>query len=46
MTTDLKKVLIVDDDPAILGLLSKSLSVDNDKYTILTAERGSEALKI
>lgn len=46
MTTDLKKVLIVDDDPAILGLLSKSLSVDNERYGVLTAESGNVALEI
>ncbi|OEU67570.1 MAG: hypothetical protein BA867_03885 [Desulfobacterales bacterium S5133MH16] len=46
MTTDLKKVLIVDDDPAILGLLSKSLSIDNERYEVLTAESGNAALEI
>lgn len=46
MTTDLKKVLIVDDDHAILGLLSKSLSVDNERYGVLTAESGREALEV
>ena len=46
MTTYLKKVLIVDDDTGLLGLLSESLSVDNDKYTVLTAESGTEALEI
>jgi len=46
MTTDLKKVLIVDDDPAILRLLSKSLSVDNERYEVLTAESGNVALEI
>jgi len=46
MTTDLKKVLIVDDDPAILGFLSKSLSVNNERYGVLTAEDGNVALEI
>ncbi len=46
MTTDKKKVLIVDDEPAILGMLTKSLSVDHERYEVMTAEDGSKALEI
>jgi len=40
---DKKKVLAVDDEPTILSAIKDSLS---DKYNVLTAKNGKEALKI
>ncbi len=46
MKSSLKKVLIVDDEPAVLKMVSKALSIDYERYGVLTAESGSQALEI
>ncbi|MBW2058352.1 MAG: response regulator [Deltaproteobacteria bacterium] len=46
MAQSLKKVLIVDDEETLTWSMSKSLSRDRDKYTILIANTGREALEI
>src|ERR1700744_4294647 len=40
----MKTILVVDDDAAILALVSKMLS-ENDKYRVLTAKSGVEGLE-
>ena len=46
MDDDLKNVLLVDDEPFLLDILSEYLERDKDRYKVLTAENGREALKI
>jgi DNA-binding NtrC family response regulator len=41
-----KKVLIVDDEETLTWSMAKSLSKDRDKYSILVANTGKEALSI
>ncbi len=45
MVESTKKVLIVDDEETLTWSMSKSLSKDRDKYTILIANTGKEALE-
>jgi response regulator RpfG family c-di-GMP phosphodiesterase/DNA-binding CsgD family transcriptional regulator len=40
------KILIVDDDPTSLAIISKILISSSDKYEIFTADSGVDALKI
>ena len=44
MVKDLKKVLIVDDEETLTWSMAKSLSKDRDKYQVLIANNGKEAL--
>lgn len=44
MVRNLKKVLIVDDEETLTWSMSKSLSKDRDKYEVLVANNGKEAL--
>ena len=44
MAEGLKKVLIVDDEETLTGSMSKSLSKDKDKYEVMIANNGREAL--
>jgi len=44
MVKNLKKVLIVDDEETLTWSMSKSLSKDRDKYEVLIANNGKEAL--
>ncbi len=44
MAKNLKKVLIVDDEETLTWSMSKSLSKDKDKYEVLVANNGKEAL--
>jgi PleD family two-component response regulator len=44
MLKDLKKVLIVDDEETLTWSMSKSLSKDKDKYEVIIANNGKEAL--
>lgn len=44
MVKSLKKVLIVDDEETLTWSMSKSLSKDRDKYEVLVANNGKEAL--
>lgn len=46
MVEPAKRVLIVDDEETLTWSMSKSLSKDRDKYTILIANTGREALNI
>lgn len=46
MVQPVKKVLIVDDEETLTWSMSKSLSKDRDKYSILIANTGREALEI
>ncbi len=46
MENDPKNVLIVDDDPFFLDVLSEYLEIDKDCYSVLTAQNGCEALEI
>jgi len=46
MGEQLKKVLLVDDDPGLLFPLSKDLSMNQDMYRLVLAENGHEALEI
>ena len=44
MVKNLKKVLIVDDEETLTWSMSKSLSKDRDKYEVIIANNGREAL--
>ena len=44
MLKDLKKVLIVDDEETLTWSMAKSLSKDKDKYEVIVANNGREAL--
>ncbi len=44
MSKDLKKVLIVDDEETLTWSMAKSLSKDKDKYEVIIANNGKEAL--
>ncbi len=44
MAKNLKKVLIVDDEETLTWSMAKSLSKDKDKYEVLVANNGKEAL--
>jgi DNA-binding response OmpR family regulator len=44
MAKNLKKVLIVDDEETLTWSLAKSLSKDKDKYEVIIANNGREAL--
>jgi DNA-binding response OmpR family regulator len=44
MLKDLKKVLIVDDEETLTWSMAKSLSKDRDKYEVIIANNGKEAL--
>jgi len=46
MLKDLKKVLIVDDEETLTWSMSKSLSKDKDKYEVIIANNGKEALAL
>lgn len=46
MVEPVKKVLIVDDEETLTWSMSKSLSKDRDRYRILIANTGKEALEI
>lgn len=46
MLKDLKKVLIVDDEETLTWSMAKSLSKDKDKYEVMIANNGREALNI
>lgn len=46
MAKDLKKVLIVDDEETLTWSMSKSLAKDKDKYEVIVANSGKEALNI
>ncbi len=46
MAAELKKVLIVDDEETLTWSMAKSLSKDRDKYEVLTANNGREALNL
>jgi len=46
MLKDLKKVLIVDDEETLTWSMSKSLSKDKDKYEVIIANNGKEALTL
>jgi DNA-binding NtrC family response regulator len=46
MALDLKKVLIVDDEETLTWSMAKSLSKDKDKYEVLIANNGREALNL
>ncbi len=46
MARELKKVLIVDDEETLTWSMSKSLAKDKDKYEVIVANSGKEALNI
>lgn len=46
MKSGLKKVLIVDDEETLTWSMAKSLSKDKDKYEVLIANNGKEAINI
>lgn len=46
MPKDIKKILIVDDEETLTWSMAKSLSKDMDKYQVLVANSGREALEI
>jgi len=46
MSKGLKKVLIVDDEETLTWSMAKSLSKDKDKYEVLIANNGREALHL
>lgn len=46
MTKGLKKVLIVDDEETLTWSMAKSLAKDKDKYEVLVANNGKEAINI
>ncbi|MDI7258749.1 MAG: response regulator [Thermodesulfobacteriota bacterium] len=46
MIKNLKKVLIVDDEETLTWSMSKSLSKDKDKYEVIIANNGKEALNL
>ncbi len=46
MMKDLKKVLIVDDEETLTWSMAKSLSKDRDKYEVIIANNGKEAISI
>lgn len=46
MLKDLKKVLIVDDEETLTWSMAKSLSKDRDKYEVIIANSGKEALNL
>ncbi len=46
MSKGLKKVLIVDDEETLTWSMAKSLSKDKDKYEVLIANNGREALQL
>ncbi len=46
MENHLKTVLLVDDEPFLLDVLSEYLEIDKDVYTVLTAKNGCHALEI
>jgi DNA-binding response OmpR family regulator len=46
MLNDLKKVLIVDDEETLTWSMAKSLSKDKDKYEVLIANNGREAINL
>ena len=46
MGVELKKVLIVDDEETLTWSMAKSLSKDKDKYEVLIANNGREALNL
>lgn len=46
MTREIKKILIVDDEETLTWSMAKSLSKDKDKYQVLVANSGREALEI
>jgi len=46
MTEGLKKVLIVDDEETLTWSMAKSLSKDRDKYEVIIANNGKEALSL
>lgn len=46
MAKELKKVLIVDDEETLTWSMSKSLAKDKDKYEVIVANSGKEALNI
>ncbi len=46
MLKELKKVLIVDDEETLTWSMAKSLSKDKDKYEVLIANNGKEALNL
>jgi DNA-binding response OmpR family regulator len=46
MLKNLKKVLIVDDEETLTWSMAKSLSKDKDKYEVMIANNGKEALNI
>ena len=43
---DLKKILIVDDEETLTWSMAKSLSKDKDKYEVMIANNGREALNV
>lgn len=45
MTSPERKVLVADDEPEILDLLSLTLE-DDERYSVLTARDGEEALRL
>ena len=46
MGVELKKVLIVDDEETLTWSMAKSLSKDKDKYEVLIANNGQEAMNL
>jgi DNA-binding response OmpR family regulator len=46
MFKDLKKVLIVDDEETLTWSMAKSLSKDKDKYEVIVANNGKDALNL
>ena len=46
MSKGLKKVLIVDDEETLTWSMAKSLSKDKDKYEVMIANNGREALQL
>jgi DNA-binding response OmpR family regulator len=46
MLKELKKVLIVDDEETLTWSMAKSLSKDKDKYEVMIANNGKEALNL
>lgn len=46
MAKEIKKVLIVDDEETLTWSMSKSLAKDKDKYEVIVANSGKEALNI
>ena len=46
MVKDLKKVLIVDDEETLTWSMARSLSRDKDKYEVIIANNGREALNL